>query len=132
MCLIQLSEFVTHGTQQQKALLPLSRIKRVMRADDSVAMIGEIRRNIRGLSQIPAGAHFPLYFACAYLSSHLLCRQRRAPHHVQSLRVLYFRTLRWFVASCARAEAPHIAEEGRRCRCFQHAPLQLPLRNHAH
>lgn len=36
----QLSEFVTHGTQQQKALLPLSRIKRVMRADDSVAMIG--------------------------------------------------------------------------------------------
>jgi hypothetical protein len=38
--LSQLAEFVERGTQQQKALLPLSRIKRVMRADDSVAMIG--------------------------------------------------------------------------------------------
>jgi hypothetical protein len=37
---VQLAEFVEKGTQQQKAQLPLSRIKRVMRADDSVAMIG--------------------------------------------------------------------------------------------
>jgi len=38
--LLQLADFIDNGTQQQKAQLPLSRIKRVMRADDTVAMIG--------------------------------------------------------------------------------------------
>ena len=57
------------GTQQQKALLPLSRIKRVMRADDSVAMIGKIWQNNRSLSQISAGARFPLH---AHASTSLL------------------------------------------------------------
>jgi hypothetical protein len=69
MYMIQLSEFVTHGTRQQKALLPLSRIKRVMRADDSVAMIGKIWQNNRSLSQISAGARFPLH---AHASTSLL------------------------------------------------------------
>jgi hypothetical protein len=55
---MQLAEFVKHGTQQQKAQLPLSRIKRVMRADDSVAMIGACEAaDPCGRSQPEAGIH---------------------------------------------------------------------------
>lgn len=58
-------------------------------------------------------------------------RQRCTPHHVESLRVLYFRTLRWFMASCSCPETPYPPKERRCCHCFQHASMQLLSCNNA-
>ena len=137
----QLAEFVERGTQQQKALLPLSRIKRVMRADDSVAMIGVgskafvLASTVRLLQRHKSAkihVTFSLGVLCACNRNHFLPRQRRSPHHVQSMRVFHLGALCWLLASRARAEAPHAAEEGRRCCRFKHAPLQLSRSNHAY